>query len=247
MDSFSYTLKARSLISEYAHIRLFNDEENSLKNLQDVFQRLSKISIDTSHLQLAQLASLIEKLCAIWIEKKVKLNTDLLTKLPNPKIFLDSINAIEHATVEPDLNVSIVAINNLLHGYALKRTTVLLVEDDPLFKQISLDSLRNSPVEVDYAADGEEAIARLSTKEYDCVLLDIIMPKKTGFEVLDYCSEIGIISKTPVIVLSTLGDAVNKEKALAKGAVDFIHKDTFNFSELPAKVSSFINKNLNKQ
>ncbi len=82
----------------------------------------------------------------------------------------------------------------------------------------------------------------MAVKKYDCILLDIIMPKKNGFDVLQYAKENGIIPTTPIIVFTTLGQEENIQKALSMGAADFINKGEFDFSNLMDKITSTIKK-----
>ena len=95
---------------------------------------------------------------------------------------------------------------------------------------------------MDFSYNGEDAIARLAIKKYDCILLDIIMPKKNGFDVLQYAKDNNIIPATPIIVFSTLGLEENIQRALSMGAADFINKGDFDFNLLMSKIESVVNK-----
>ena len=93
---------------------------------------------------------------------------------------------------------------------------------------------------VDIAKNGEEAITKISEVNPDVVLLDVVMPKMDGFEVLRTIKEKNMISQTPVILLSNLGQKEDIERGLKLGARDYIVKAQFTPSEVVAKVKSFL-------
>jgi len=113
---------------------------------------------------------------------------------------------------------------------------VLLVEDESFFQKFYVLKLQEQFFAVDLAIDGEDAIQKLSKKKYDCVLLDIIMPKKNGFEVLQYAKDNVITPLTPIIMFSTLGQEQDVQKALLLGAADYANKAFFDFDTLLQKI-----------
>lgn len=115
---------------------------------------------------------------------------------------------------------------------------ILVVEDDAFFQKFYVLKLQELGYVVELAPDGEVAIDMLSKKIYDCILLDIIMPKKNGFEVLEFASHNGIVQKTPIIMFSTLGQEEDMKKAISLGARDYINKAFFDFDTLVAKIQS---------
>lgn len=116
---------------------------------------------------------------------------------------------------------------------------VLLIEDDTFFREFYSSKLQQTGMEVEMAADGEEGLAKVAKVKPDVILLDIIMPKKDGFEVLQSLSESPSLKKIPVIVFSTLGQDSDVEKAKKLGAVDYINKSFFDFDKLKSKVVAF--------
>lgn len=117
---------------------------------------------------------------------------------------------------------------------------ILVVEDDAFFQKFYVIKLQELGHNVDLASDGEVAIDLLSKKTYDCILLDIIMPKKNGFEVLEYASQKGIAQITPIIMFSTLGQEEDMKKALSLGARDYVNKAFFDFDTLVEKITSIV-------
>lgn len=119
---------------------------------------------------------------------------------------------------------------------------ILLAEDDVFFQKFYTQKLREQSFEVDTASDGEETILKLTQNKYDLILLDIIMPKKTGFDVLTFLKETPAINSAPIIVFSTLGQEQDMQKAISLGAQDYINKTFFDFTNLLNKINILINK-----
>lgn len=119
---------------------------------------------------------------------------------------------------------------------------ILVVEDDHFFQRFYSLKLKEAGFEVDIAKDGFEALEKLTQYKPSLILLDIIMPKKDGFEVLAAMQKDEQLSKIPVLVFSTLGQDADVQKAKSLGARDYVNKSFFDFDNLVAKV-----KNLSKQ
>ena len=115
---------------------------------------------------------------------------------------------------------------------------ILLIEDDTFFRQFYSFKLKEKKFEVDEAANGEEGIQKIAQFHPDIVLLDLIMPIKDGFSVLDAVSKDEALKKIPIIVFSTLGQQQDIEKAKKMGAVDYIDKSFFDFDALVQKILS---------
>ncbi|TAH65330.1 MAG: response regulator transcription factor [Anaerolineaceae bacterium] len=121
---------------------------------------------------------------------------------------------------------------------------VLVVDDEKLIVKGIRFSLEQDGMEVDCAYDGEEAIEAARKKEYDVVLLDIMLPKLSGFEV---CQQIREFSSMPIIMLTAKGDDMDKILGLEYGADDYITKP-FNILEVKARIKAIMrrsNKNSN--
>ncbi len=115
---------------------------------------------------------------------------------------------------------------------------ILLIEDDTFFREFYAAKLKEDGMEVEIASDGIEGLAQAEKVKPDIILLDIIMPKKDGFEVLQAMSLSAALKKIPVIVFSTLGQESDVEKAKKLGAVDYINKSFFDFEGLKAKIKA---------
>lgn len=119
---------------------------------------------------------------------------------------------------------------------------VLIIEDDTFFQKFYASKLKEKGCIVDIASDGEIGIKLMHNKMPDVVLLDLIMPKKNGFQVLEQVSKDKKLQKVPILVFSTLGQEKDVKKAKDLGAVDYINKSFFNFESLMAKITEVSKK-----
>lgn len=115
---------------------------------------------------------------------------------------------------------------------------VLVVDDEKLIVKGIRFSLEQDGMEVDCAYDGEEALKMAQEKEYDMVLLDIMLPKLTGLEV---CQQIREFSSVPVVMLTAKGDDMDKILGLEYGADDYITKP-FNILEVKARIKAIMRR-----
>lgn len=116
---------------------------------------------------------------------------------------------------------------------------VLVVDDEKLIVKGIRFSLEQDGMEVVCAYDGEEALEAARRTEYDVVLLDVMLPKLTGFEV---CQQIREFSSMPIIMLTAKGDDMDKILGLEYGADDYITKP-FNILEVKARIKAIIRRN----
>ena len=98
---------------------------------------------------------------------------------------------------------------------------VLVVDDEKLIVKGIRFSLEQDGMEVDCAYDGNEAIEKAKEREYDVVLLDVMLPGHDGFEV---CQAIREFSEMPIIMLTAKGGDMDKILGLEYGADDYITK-----------------------
>lgn len=104
---------------------------------------------------------------------------------------------------------------------------ILVVEDEEFLSKVMADKLKKEGFEVFVANNGEEGVALAKEHKPDVMLLDLIMPQKNGFEVLEELRADPSTRDTKVIILSNLGQPDDIEKGKALGAVDyFIKADT---------------------
>lgn len=115
---------------------------------------------------------------------------------------------------------------------------VLVVDDEKLIVKGIRFSLEQEGMEVDCAYDGEEAYNMAKEKEYDMILLDVMLPKMDGFEV---CQAIREFSDMPIIMLTAKGDDMDKILGLDYGADDYITKP-FNILEVKARIKAIMRR-----
>ena len=118
----------------------------------------------------------------------------------------------------------------------------LVVDDEKLIVKGLKFSLEQEGYEVDCAYDGQEAVDMAKEKEYDIILLDLMLPVLTGYEV---CQQIREFSDMPIIMLTAKGDDMDKILGLEYGADDYITKP-FNILEVKARIKAIIRRNKRK-
>lgn len=116
--------------------------------------------------------------------------------------------------------------------------TVLIVEDTELLRRMYSDRLSADGYEVLSAADGLEAISLLRSVTPDLILLDLVMPKMSGLEVLDSVKKDPRLSGIPVIVLSNLGQETDIARCMEMGATDYLVKNDARPTDVSAKIKA---------
>jgi len=104
---------------------------------------------------------------------------------------------------------------------------ILIVEDDPLIRRLYQKVFTFEKYDVDTASDGEEGLAKVKSGKPTLILLDIMMPRMNGLQVLEKLKADEKTKKIPVVVLTNLAGQSDAEKALAMGAVKYIVKSEY--------------------
>jgi len=115
---------------------------------------------------------------------------------------------------------------------------ILIVEDERPLSDLLASKLKKEGYEVDNAFDGQEGYEKITNWKPDLILLDIIMPKMDGYEVMEKINENK--EKTPVIVISNSGQPVEIEKTKKLGAIDHLIKTEFSPSDVLEKVNNYV-------
>jgi len=116
---------------------------------------------------------------------------------------------------------------------------ILIMEDEKLLQGLLKKKLEKEGYDVLSANDGEEGLRVIGDYNPDLLLLDIVMPKVDGFEVLEKIKKDKILSSIPVIIISNSGQPVEIEKAVLLGIVDYIIKVDFDPAEVVELVKKF--------
>lgn len=119
---------------------------------------------------------------------------------------------------------------------------IMVIEDDPFLSSILKARLEKDGFTVVQAFNGEEALTKLRTTTPGLVILDLIMPKMSGFEVLQAISIDPQLNKIPVVVVSNLGQQGDVDKAKGLGAMDYFVKMRMSIDELIVKIRDIIVK-----
>lgn len=117
---------------------------------------------------------------------------------------------------------------------------VLIIEDEDIIIDLLKKKLLQEGYDVLIAHDGEEGLKSLRETKPDIVLLDIVMPKKSGYEVMEEMGKDPELSKIPIIIISNSGQPVELDKAKDLGAKDWLIKTEFDPQEVADKVKKQI-------
>ncbi len=115
---------------------------------------------------------------------------------------------------------------------------ILIVEDDTSISELERDYLEVAGFETEIAGDGEEGLRLALGREYDLILLDMMLPGRSGFEV---CRELRAQKEIPILMVSAKKDDIDKIRGLGLGADDYIIKP-FSPSELVARVNAHLSR-----
>ena len=115
---------------------------------------------------------------------------------------------------------------------------VLVVDDEKLIVKGIRFSLEQDGMEVECAYDGEEALQKALTGNFDMILLDVMLPKMDGFEV---CQRVREVSNVPIVMLTAKGEDMDKILGLEYGADDYITKP-FNILEVKARIKAIMRR-----
>jgi len=119
---------------------------------------------------------------------------------------------------------------------------ILLVEDDPFLSNLLRVRLQKENIEVVLAKDGEEALKKLTEVRPAVILLDLILPKKSGFEVLEHISTDPQLRDLPVIIISNLGQTSDIQRGKELGAIEYFVKAKISIDDLILKIKEFLKK-----
>lgn len=112
---------------------------------------------------------------------------------------------------------------------------ILYIEDEEFLAEAVIHLLKKNKIAVDWTGDGLEGLEMALKPNYDCIVLDIMLPGLSGLEILDTIRKRGV--KTPVIMLSALNEVEDKIKGLETGADDYLAKP-FKTAELIARINA---------
>jgi len=120
---------------------------------------------------------------------------------------------------------------------------ILIVEDDKFLRELMVRKLTaEHSFEVLSAMDGESGLKAMKDQKPDLVLLDLILPGISGFDVLEKIKEEQCLTGMPVIILSNLGQQDDVEKGMKLGAIDYMVKAHFTPNEILVKIKQVLTR-----
>ncbi len=125
----------------------------------------------------------------------------------------------------------------------VNKLKIVIAEDDKFISLAYTAGLKDENFEVITASDGEEALLKIRQSMPDIVLLDLIMPLKTGFDVLEELKNDPLTKDIPIVAFSNLGQKTDIDRAYALGAVEYINKDELSMSEVIKKIRNILSLN----
>ena len=121
-----------------------------------------------------------------------------------------------------------------------QKIKILFVDDDNFLRRVYDSELSEQNYDVILAVDGQDGLDKAHSEDPDLIILDMIMPKKNGFEVLSELQRDPVTSHIPVIILSNLGQEADKQKGMDLGAVDYLVKDSTTLGAIITKIEHIL-------
>ena len=135
-----------------------------------------------------------------------------------------------------------VSLSNIVRCslFAKIMKTILLIEDEPIFQKTVGQFLEKEGFQTQSALDGQVGLALAKKFKPDLILLDLILPKKDGFEVLKELKKDATTKDIPVIILTNLEGGTDVEKALSLGATTYLVKANYELEEVVKKIKDLL-------
>ncbi len=118
---------------------------------------------------------------------------------------------------------------------------ILIIEDDDFLRSLAVTKLEKEGLIVSMAADGQQGLAQAETTNPDLIILDLMLPVMSGFDVLKSLKASDATKNIKVIVFSNLGEESDIKTCLDLGANDYLVKANFTLDELVEKIKELLN------
>ncbi len=126
----------------------------------------------------------------------------------------------------------------------MDKKKILIIEDEPTLQRALTEYLAEDGFLIVGAMDGEKGLELALAEKPDLILLDIILPKKDGYEVLDAIKKDEKTKKIPVILLTNLESAEDIQKAFEKGATTYLVKANYKLEDISTKIKETLKMSL---
>lgn len=121
-----------------------------------------------------------------------------------------------------------------------RKKRILIVEDDEHISKVYDVKFKKEGYETIFAVNGEEGVEKITTEKPDLIILDLMVPRKDGFGVLEDIKKNPDLAKIPVLVLSNLGQQSDKDRALALGANEYLIKVNYSMQDVVDRAKSYL-------
>lgn len=118
---------------------------------------------------------------------------------------------------------------------------ILVVEDDPFLLKAYEAKFKRSGLQAEKAHDGEETLVQLKKQKFDLILLDLVMPKMDGFEVLEKIRQDPKLKGTRILVVSNLGQDSDMKRAKELGADEYLVKSDYSLQQIVDLIKKKLN------
>lgn len=119
---------------------------------------------------------------------------------------------------------------------------VMIVEDDEHISKVYEIKFAKEGISTSVARDGEDAVVKITAEKPSLIILDLMIPKKDGFWVLEEIKKNPDLATIPVLVLSNLGQKSDQDRALGLGANEYLVKVDFSIQDIIEKVKGYLTK-----
>lgn len=120
-----------------------------------------------------------------------------------------------------------------------KKKKILFIDDDNFLRAVFSKSLKDAGFEVGVAENGKTGFEKMKEFNPDLVLLDLVMPEYTGFDFLKFKNEEGKHKNTPVVIVSSMAQEGDIERAMEMGAIDYMTKDSMSLRVADKKIEKY--------
>jgi DNA-binding response OmpR family regulator len=134
----------------------------------------------------------------------------------------------------------------MLQNNSTNSSKILIIEDDQRINKVYLAKLSVEGMEAATAIDGEEGLRKIYSENPDLIILDLMLPKKSGFEILKEIKTDPKVRDIPVLILSNLAQEKEIEEGMALGAEDYIVKTNFSIQQVIEKIREVLKKSTKK-
>lgn len=122
----------------------------------------------------------------------------------------------------------------------VRKKRILIIEDDEHILKIYQLKFLKEGYDVILQTNGEDGIGKIITEKPDLIILDLMLPKKDGFMVLEEIKKNPTTAKIPVLVISNLGQQSDQDRALALGANEYLIKVNYSMQEVIDRAKSYL-------